>query len=119
MSDRPAIETDNDPEAFLDAWGEQMIYTPAVGDARTITAIVDRNVRTRTVVGTSAPQCEVMVANRATSITDDGYGGISSAALDRGGDKLTFAPVIGGADRDWTINKIIAQDGGMLTLEVR
>jgi hypothetical protein len=109
-------------EAMLDQWGESVTYTPRSGAARSIKAIVDRNVP-RPVggpgEGVNRPDLTIEVANRATSIADDGYGGISSAGVDTGGDKVTLPKRIGQAAQDMRIAQVLGQDEAMLTLEVR
>lgn len=104
-----------DSQFFLDEWGVTITYKPAGGGSRTIVAILDYgqiqamggmpNVNSGTVTMT--------VANSSTI-------GISSSEIDRGGDKVSIPwPNEKSAVQDRRVAKIISQDAGMMTLEVR
>lgn len=80
---------------------------------RVINAIVDRNPVAPTPAGVDAPLMLVWVDNDDTT-------GISSAELDRGGDRIELAQVIGKTPLvQRTINRIVRQTTGFLQLEVR
>ena len=101
---------------------EQITYTPAGEDARTILAIVDRDVAGDVGGPGEAvirPDISIEVLNRATAYADDGFGGISSAELDTGGDTVTLARRIGETARVMRVAQLLGQDEAMLTLEVR
>ena len=99
---------------LLTAYAETVVYTPRVGDARSISAVVDRQPiqpLSETPQGLR-PLVPVHVANDAIT-------GIAAADLDTGGDTLTFPERIGGADKVWPIARLAGQDDAMLLLECR
>lgn len=79
---------------------------------RIINAIVDRNPIAPTPAGVDSPVMHVWVDN-------DDSTGISSAEIDRGGDRLEVAQVIGKTAMQRVINRILRQTLGWLLLEVR
>lgn len=112
-----------DAEAMMREWGEQITYSPAGGAARTILAVIDRDVP-REVAGAGEgtvirPALTIEVLNRSTSYAGDGFGGIGSAELDTGGDRVTLSRRIGESARATRIAQLLEQDEAMLTLEVR
>jgi len=93
---------------------EDITYLPRGGGSRAIKALVDYE-GVDSLGG--APHgksytIEVSVVNSATV-------GISSSELDTGGDKVSLPKRIGEAAAERRITKIISQDNGILTLEVR
>lgn len=80
--------------------------------SRVINAIVDRNPIAPTPVGVDSPVMHVWVDNDAST-------GISSAEIDRGGDRIEVAQVIGKTKVQRVINRILRQTLGWLQLEVR
>lgn len=111
-----------DAEAMLTEWGEEITYTPRGGDARTILAIIDRDVP-RDVGGAGEsvirPAMTIEVLNRSTATADDDFGGVGSDELDTGGDTVTVARRIGETARVMRLAQMLEQDEAMLTLEVR
>ncbi|MHC4617214.1 MAG: cupin domain-containing protein [Planctomycetota bacterium] len=102
-----------DAKQLIDRLGEDVTYLPKGGGTRAIKAMVERGEPVTLPAGDGhTPAAQVHVVN---DVTD----GITSAELDKGGDKLRFAPRIGGATRDYAITNILYQDGGMMGLEVR
>ncbi len=89
-------------------WGNGGIASPL---PRVIDAIVDRNPIAPTVAGVPAAQAFVWVDN-------DEITGISSAEIDRGGDQIEFAVVIGQTAKRRTINRIERQTTGFLKLGI-
>jgi len=93
---------------------ELITYLPAGGGSREIKAIIDYE----GIDGLGgAPHgksytIEISVVNNSTT-------GISSSELDTGGDKVTIPKRIGETAANRRITKIIEQDEGILTLEVR
>ncbi len=79
---------------------------------RVINAIVDRNPIGPTPAGHDSPVMYVWVDNDATT-------GISSAEIDRGGDRIEVAQVIGKTKVQRAINRILRQTLGWLLLEIR
>lgn len=79
---------------------------------RPINAIVDRNPVSTTPAGADSPTMLVWVDNDSTT-------GISSAEIDRGGDRLEVAQVIGKPKVQRNINRIVRQTTGFMQLEVR
>jgi len=119
----PAFDTlaANASDQFLEIWGEGLIYRPSGGSPRGVTGIVDRDVpeELAEATGVMGESILISVANRATSISDDGYGGIASEEVDTGGDKIDVPTRLDAGMRTRTIVRLIDQDGGMMRLEVR
>ena len=90
---------------------EQVTYRPDGGDAREITALVDREPRDET-LNASVPVIRLTVLNDATK-------GITPAELDLGADRISVAEKIGGTAISRNISQIAAQDAEFLTIEVR
>lgn len=91
-------------------FGEEIVYTPYGGSAKTIRAMVNRNPSDPMAEGgqrTMENTIEVFISTDATH-------GISSITL--GEDKVQVADDIGGAVRKYTVQRIIAQDEGMWQL---
>ena len=112
----------SDAEMFLAEWGDEIIYRPAGGTARTILAVIDRNPPagiSESPSGGIGKSITIDVANRATSVDDDEYGGISSDEVDTGGDKVDVALRIGLTAQSRMISRVLSQDAGMMQLEVR
>lgn len=109
-----------DAEAQMDQWGEEITYTPRTGAERSMLAIVTRKVPREVGPQSEAvrPAITIEVLNRATASGTDGYGGISSAEVNTGGDKVTVAEHIGGTARAMAVLGIVDQDEAMLTLEL-
>ena len=79
---------------------------------RLINAIVDRNPIAHAAGGTPSPELMVWVDNDSTT-------GISSAEINRGGDRLLVAQVIGKTAVQRTIQRIVRETVGFLQIEVR
>ncbi len=79
---------------------------------RIINAIVDRKPIGPAAAGIDGPVMHVWVDNNATT-------GISSAEIDRGGDRIEVAQVLGKTKVQRAINRILRQTLGWLQLEVR
>jgi len=97
------------------AWfGETVVYRPAGGDARTITAVVLRRPPEglRASPSVLRPYLAVLVKNDATE-------GISAAELDIGQDSIEVARRVGGTPERMSIARILSQHNGMIELEVR
>ena len=97
----------------LDGFGEEVTYTPRVGDAREINAQVQREVREtdEDYQGSLVPSIIVEVRNSATL-------GISSDEVNTGGDKITLAERIGGTARAMLITEVLSQDAGIMRLRL-
>jgi len=103
-------------------WAETVTYKPAGRAERSIKAIVERGVPQPLDGGDGRavrPRLSIEVLNRSTAISDDGFGGISSAEVDTGQDKLSVAERIGQTARDMRVRELSGQDTAMLTLELR
>jgi hypothetical protein len=105
-----------DRQAYLDTDGfaETVTYTPRGGDAREISAVVNRKPRRRADESGRfyQPRCEVSVANDATT-------GIAVADGDTIGGKIVIDPGTGVEPQTMLViqhDNIIGQDGGMLDL---
>lgn len=113
---------ESDAEAMLREWAEAVTYTPREGAARQILAIPNREepaVLEGPAEGAVRPRMTVEVANRATSVGDDGFGGVSSAEVDTGGDTMTVSERLGKAARVMRVVSIEDQDEAMMTLGLR
>jgi len=101
---------------ILAAMGESIVYLPAggVGGRRPILAIVDREGQAGLpgVSRGNSPKTTITVANDSTT-------GISSSEIDTANDKAELALREGDPVYPHIITKIISEDAGMLTLEVR
>lgn len=107
-------------EAFADTFGEDVIYTPYGGSARTIKAIVKRNPDAQ--IGPDgealAPLLEITVENHATR-------GISTATMNgHGADKVTVAVRKGETARQLGVylpppGGRRTHDAGMISLDLR
>jgi len=94
--------------------GETVVYMPSGGGSRSIVAIIDREGAAAMPAGGygNSPLTHITVANNSTI-------GISSAEINTGKDKVELALRRGKLPQARIITKIISQDAGMLTLEVR
>lgn len=112
---------DDAKQMVLSMDAEEVVYVPRSGSERTIMALVDRN-PPASVDGPSdtvvAYDLQVHVCNRTTSKSEDDVGGIGSAELDTGGDKIRLATKLGGDAEDRRIAEIVDQDTAMQTLGI-
>ena len=95
-------------EITLQVFGEQIIYVPAGGGSRNILAIIDREAIEGLpgIASVNAPVKYITVANDTTK-------GISSSEFNSGGDMAVID------DNSRKLVKIINEDAGMITIEVR
>lgn len=99
-----------DPELF----GEEVVYEPAGQGAqpRTIRAVVTRGPRVASQFSRGTrPSINVTVRNSVEH-------GISSAEIKGGADRIRLPNHFGAADASRMILSIVAQDAGMIRLEV-
>ena len=116
-----------DAAAMVREWGEEVVYVPDTGAERTILAIVDRN-PVRDVPEAPRPvpgkHIEVEVVNQATSLVRDAndyatdVGGITSAELAAGRDKLRLAVKLGETATERVVRKPIGHDEGSMIMEL-
>lgn len=99
---------------FLSEFGEDIKYLPNGGGEREIRAVVDRELPAE-IPGAGQGQSSVIIIIVANSATT----GISASEIDTGGDKVELAMRMGETVKQRRITKMIQQDAGMLTLEVR
>jgi len=118
-ADTDPVEIADEYQVFLAQFGESLTYRPRAGAARTILAVVERDPPERLPDGGMGKVIVIHVANQATAVADDEYGGISLDELDTGGDKVDVPVRVGQTAQTRTIVRLIEQDGGMLALEVR
>lgn len=102
------------PKSYFPAnyFGRGGIGLPA---ARVINAVVDRNPDAKLPPDdqlSTSPMMNIWVDNDVTT-------GISSAELNRGGDRIEVAEVIGKPASERTITRIVRQTAGWMQLEVR
>ena len=110
-----------DADDFLDAWGEQITVNPRSGGSRVIDAVVDRNPpRVQPEAGQGMTKnLDVIVKNVASPrTTEHPHGGYATSEVDRGGDTVTLAVRVGGADQTRPIRDIVDQDEGMARYEL-
>jgi len=95
-------------------FAENIKYIPQGGGARNIQAIVDRE--SPGPIGDAAygnsPTLKITVINSDTT-------GISTSEINCGGDKAELAVRYGETPQQRLIKKILSQDAGMMTIEVR
>lgn len=93
---------------------ETLVYRPRGGGTRSIAGIVER--RETESVGSigqmAAVAFEIGVANDATT-------GISSAEIDRGGDKIDVAPRRGESANTYRIIDVLSESVSWLVIEVQ
>lgn len=96
-------------ETFLnsDEFAEEIIYTPKGGSAKVIKALVNRKRidpayedAGRILIN----QSEIFIANDETS---------GAASINKGGDIVSLAEVVGGGAIDWVVADILGQDEGV------
>ncbi len=97
---------------LLSEFGETVIYKPAGGAPRTITAMVTRNPPQEVTEGARTFFLIVEVYNDATT-------GILGKNITTMQDKISVADVVGRKPRDKTIQQILDDSGGMVRLQVQ
>lgn len=93
-----------------DEFAEDITYTPKGGVAKVIKAVVNRkriDPAPEDAGRILINQCEIFIANDAVS-------GIAS--INKGGDLVSLAEVIGGPLVNWVVADILAQDEGVWQL---
>lgn len=93
-----------------DEFAEDITYTPKGGVAKVIKAVVNRkriDPASEDAGRILINQCEIFIANDAVS-------GIAS--INKGGDLVSLAEVIGGTQIDWIVADILSQDEGVWQL---
>ena len=90
---------------------EDLVYRPSGGDARTISALVDRPGADELGHGQAAAP-EIRVLNDATD-------GIDATELDLGADTIDVAERVGGTAAARRFNRIIGQDSEWLAFTVQ
>lgn len=93
----------------LDA--ETVTYTPNGGDARSISALVQRELPIEVPGGAVVPGARLTVRNDATD-------GIAAGDVDTGGDTVAWSPKRGGSSRTSRIVRIAYAGSGMVVVEV-
>lgn len=102
--------------------GERITYRPKGAADRDMLAVVQRGTPEgipESPAGGQHKNLTVYVVNDSSSIEIDDVGGISSDELNTGGDKMDLPVRIDKRSKTRSIARIISQDEGMLTLEVR
>jgi len=89
---------------------EDVVYRPAQGSPRQITALVDRQAPEGVMNSTVFPL--------RVTVLNDQFKGIDPAQMDRGTDRLDVAERIGGELSTRAIQRIVDQDSEFATLEV-
>ncbi len=93
-----------------DEFAEEITYTPKGGVAKVVKAVVNRkriDPASEDAGRILINQCEIFIANDAVS-------GI--AVINKGGDVVSLAEVIGGTQIDWIVADILSQDEGVWQL---
>jgi hypothetical protein len=104
---------DETADLFLQEFGEPIKYRPRGGGIRDISAILNYGQPE----GIAAPHGNAPLSS--IEVANDPVKGISSSEVDKGGDEV-LVPVRIGQDPEWRpITKILSQDAGMMSLEVR
>lgn len=94
--------------------GESIVYRPKNGRARTITAIVQRDAPAQAVEHNLINK-DVMTVE----VLADEVDGIGLRELNTNGDTIEFPKRKSGESSTLSIAKLVNQEGGILTLEVR
>lgn len=106
------FERDGVP-ALQKEYAEDATYMPEGGGSRAIKAHIERQrVAAGEFAGESFPVWIVKVENSATT-------GISSAELNRGGDKISFPPREGETAETKSIVELLSHENGFVTVECR
>jgi hypothetical protein len=117
--------------AFLSVWGETIHYisnasgTTTVGGGRAIVAVVDRQPRQTIAEAASGirPFMHVSVQNKQQTAdltaSPKVWGGIARSEIDTGTDLLLIPLKTGGVAKAFHIARILTEDEGMMSLEVR
>ncbi len=110
-----AIDFVSDVVGMLNSaeFAESVTYTPSVGSARSISAIVDRN-PPQSVDGFG----QVHAANIVAFVPNDGTLGIDSSALNTGGDTLTISKRVGETATARSIVRLVYHDAGLCEIEI-
>ena len=101
-------------DALLDEFGEAVIYLPAAGGPRAITAIVQRGQVQREGAAPYGfgPALSIQVAN-------DVVDGITADELNTGGDQVTIPVKLGDTATDRRLTNLENNDDDMIEIEVR
>lgn len=108
-------------ESLMYQHGEVVTYRNRAGTERSIMAIIERGPR-RPLAGqerSHTPDLTVTVLNRATSIADDDFGGISASEINLGGDQIDLAERAGGPVTARHLKQIRESSDSCLVVEVR
>lgn len=90
---------------------EEIVYRPNGGDARTIRAIVTREIP-REIGNARSPLVRLTVQNDATD-------GITAAEIDDGADQIDVATKPGGTATTRNIYRVVSSNTAFVTLEVK
>lgn len=96
--------------ALMETFGETVTYYPQGGGSREIQAAVERGVVSE-IAGGRTPMAMMLITNDATL-------GITSAELDRGGDRIGYPVNIGEDPKIRKVKEMPSQTTGMIILEV-
>lgn len=96
-------------KTFLNSneFAEDITYTPKGGTAKTIKAIVNR----KRIDPAYEDAGRILLNQSEIFIANDEASGVAS--VNKGGDLVSFAEVIGGALIEWVVVDILGQDEGM------
>lgn len=95
---------------LLTTFAETVTYRPQGGGTREIQAVVERGVVSE-IAGGRTPMAVMLVTN-------DVVLGITSAELDRGGDRISYPVNIGASPTIRPVKEMPSQTTGMILLEV-
>lgn len=99
---------------FLAHFAEDVTYQPNGGTPRSIRAVVDRR-QPSTLDGVAGSYA----ARAVVSVRADSELGITPAELDLARDQLVLPLQVGGTPEARQFGAVLAQDNGLLTVEVR
>lgn len=105
----------------MSQFGETITYAPFGRTRRSVLATVvrDRPGEITGIDGSRAVSIQITLRNSATSIGDDGQGGISVEELSIGRDAVLIAARVGETATERRIVGIARQNGAMVTLDVQ
>lgn len=105
---------DDTASIWLEKFGETITYLPGSGGSRSILAIVNRPEASK-ISGLPHGSGAALIIEVANDVTT----GISAAEVDRGRDKVQLPERFGDAVKTKRITNILAQDAGMIKLELQ
>lgn len=112
LDDQLAIDAES--FADTDAFGETVTYTPAVGSARSVSAVVMREPLERRQEALNGVRERIVCYLR-----NDATLGVLASGVNRSGDTITVAWKRGGTTKVYRVVEVIEQDAGMVKVALQ